>query len=165
MFAYITWQRNDKEILIVFSVMSGPETSESHLPCFLHVNCVHPVIARWHPRCGYQHCEDTSHMAIYLCHISHALVVLCIIMETVAAEWPGHKKGAPNWVVAFFGAHNHTIKTNGSKVQAPKPSSQLLVTEQSRWNRSFWLGIFWDRNQHLEVIYRQGCKVSASPWP
>ena len=52
MFAYITWQRNDKEILIVFSVMPGPETSESHLPYFLHVNCVHPVIARWHPRCA-----------------------------------------------------------------------------------------------------------------
>ena len=52
MFAYITWQRNGKEILIVFSVMSSLETSKSYLPCFLHVNCVHPVIAHWHPRCG-----------------------------------------------------------------------------------------------------------------
>ena len=43
MFAYITWQRNDKEILIVFFVMSGPEASEGYLPCLFHVNCVHPV--------------------------------------------------------------------------------------------------------------------------
>ena len=68
MFAYITWQRNDEEILIMFFVMSSPETSEGYLTCFFHVNCVHLVIARWHPRCVSWPVCVTRHVTCHSCY-------------------------------------------------------------------------------------------------